>query len=91
MPSKGAAPGLQDLVAGGVDIVPCSLPEARSLIDAGKVRASPSWTPSPPALYPERADAEDGDRQRLDDGAWRGIAAPKGLPKDVARQAAWRR
>src|SRR5450830_1477362 len=30
VPSNGAAPGLQDLVAGGVEIVPVSLPEARS-------------------------------------------------------------
>jgi tripartite-type tricarboxylate transporter receptor subunit TctC len=29
---SNAAPGLQDLVAGGVEIVPCSVPEARSLI-----------------------------------------------------------
>src|SRR5213080_3754471 len=28
VPSNGAAPGLQDMVAGGVDVVPCSLPEA---------------------------------------------------------------
>jgi len=26
VPSNGAAPGLQDLVAGGVDLVPCSIP-----------------------------------------------------------------
>ena len=39
VPSNGAAPGLQDLVAGGVEVVPCSLPEARSLIDAGKVKS----------------------------------------------------
>src|SRR2546423_15522295 len=38
VPSNGAAPGLQDMVAGGVDICPVSLPEARSLIDAGKVK-----------------------------------------------------
>mgnify|MGYP002682482406 CR=1 FL=1 len=30
VPSNGAAPGLTDLVAGGVEFVPCSLPEARS-------------------------------------------------------------
>src|SRR3712207_241256 len=39
VPSQWAAPGLQDLVAGGVEIVPCSLPEARSLIDAGRVKS----------------------------------------------------
>ncbi len=35
VPSAGAAPGLLDMVAGGVDVVPCSIPEARALIDAG--------------------------------------------------------
>ena len=38
VPSNGAAPAMQDLVAGGVDIVTCSLPEARALIDAGKAK-----------------------------------------------------
>ena len=38
VPSQGAAPGLQDLVAGGIDLAACSLPEARSLVEAGKVR-----------------------------------------------------
>src|SRR5260221_11423281 len=52
VPSNGAAPGLQDMVAGGVDVVPCSLPEARSMIDAGKVRALAIMDASPPALYP---------------------------------------
>ena len=39
VPSNGAAPGLQDMVAGGVDVCPCSIPEARALIDAGRVKA----------------------------------------------------
>src|SRR3954470_13567485 len=39
VPSQGAAPGLQDLVAGGIEFVTCSIPEARALIDAGKVKA----------------------------------------------------
>ena len=33
VPSQGAAPGLQDLVAGGVDIVTCSVPEAQALLE----------------------------------------------------------
>ena len=36
VPTKAPLPGLQDLVAGGVDVVPVSLPEARSLIDGGR-------------------------------------------------------
>ena len=52
VPSNGAAPGLQDLVANGVEIVPCSIPEARSLIDAGKVRSLAVMDTAAPALYP---------------------------------------
>ena len=83
VPSNGAAPGLQDLVAGGVEIVPCSLPEARSLIDAGKVRSLAVMADAPAALYPNvpTLKAATGSDWKL--GAWRGIAAPKGLPNDV--------
>ena len=83
VPSNGAAPGLQDLVAGGVEIVPCSLPEARSLIDAGKVKSLAVMSDAPAALYPNvpTLKAATGSDWKL--GAWRGIAAPKGLPNDV--------
>ena len=83
VPSNGAAPGLQDLVAGGVEVVPCSLPEARSLIDAGKVRSLAIMADAPSALYPAvpTLKAATGSDWKL--GAWRGIAAPKGLPGDA--------
>src|SRR6266850_7832580 len=48
VPSNGAAPGLQDLVAGGGDVVPCSIPEARAMIDAGQERALAIIDSSPP-------------------------------------------
>src|SRR3546814_2010695 len=38
VPRQGAAPGFQDVAAGGVDIVPSSPPEAESMRPAGKVR-----------------------------------------------------
>ena len=83
VPSNGAAPGLQDLVAGGVEVVPCSLPEARSLIDAGKLRSLAVMADAPAALYPNvpTLKAATGSDWKL--GAWRGIAAPKGLPVDI--------
>src|SRR5436190_7544402 len=83
VPSNGAAPGLQDLVAGGVEVVPCSLPEARSLIDAGKVKSLAVMSDTPASLYPNvpTLKAATGSDWKL--GAWRGIAAPKGLPNDV--------
>ena len=84
VPSNGAAPGLQDLVAGGVQIAPVSLPEARSLIDAGKVKSLAVMADAPAALYPERADAEGSDRQQLDDG---GVARHRRAEGPAARGA----
>ena len=85
VPSNGAAPGLQDMVAGGVDVVPCSLPEARAMIDAGKVRSLAIMDGSPPALYPNVPTL----KQELGTGwqiaAWRVIAAPKGIPAEAQK------
>jgi tripartite-type tricarboxylate transporter receptor subunit TctC len=83
VPSNGAAPGLQDLVAGGVEFVPCSLPEARSLIEAGKVRSLTVMATERAALFPNVPTLKEATGSNWATGAWRGIAAPKGLPKDV--------
>ena len=83
VPSNGAAPGLQDLVAGGVEFVPCSLPEARSLIDAGKVRSLAVMATERAALFPNVPTLKEATGSNWATGAWRGIAAPKGLPADV--------
>ncbi|MBX6367457.1 MAG: tripartite tricarboxylate transporter substrate binding protein [Rhodospirillales bacterium] len=83
VPSNGAAPGLQDLVAGGVEIVPCSIPEARSLIDAGKVKSLAIMADKPPALYPNLPTLEQATGSKWKTAAWRGIVAPKGLPQPI--------
>jgi tripartite-type tricarboxylate transporter receptor subunit TctC len=83
VPSNGAAPGLQDLVAGGVEIVPCSIPEARSLIDAGKVRSLAIMDANPPSLYPNVPPLKTALGTDWSMAAWRGMAAPKGIAKDV--------
>jgi tripartite-type tricarboxylate transporter receptor subunit TctC len=83
VPSNGAAPGLQDLVAGGVEVVPCSIPEARALIDAGKVKSLAIMDADPPALYPNVPPLKKALGTDWTMAAWRGMAAPKGIPKDV--------
>jgi len=83
VPSTGAAAGLQDMVAGGVDIVPCSIPEARSLIDAGKVKSLAIMDSAPPTLYPNLPTLKNAIGSDWMMGSWRGIAAPKGIPKDA--------
>ena len=85
VPSQGAAPGLQDLVAGGVDVVPCSIPEARSMIDAGKARPLAIMDANPPGLYPKvpTLKSELGTNWQI--AAWRVIAAPKGIPAEAQK------
>jgi tripartite-type tricarboxylate transporter receptor subunit TctC len=83
VPSNGAAPGLQDLVAGGVEIVPCSLPEARSLIDAGKVKSLAVMDAQPAALYPNVPTLKAATGSNWTIAAWRGIAAPKNIPAEA--------
>ena len=83
VPSNGAAPGLQDLVAGGVDIVPCSIPEARSLIDAGKVRSLAIMDARPSELYPSLPTLKAATGSDWTTAAWRGMAGPKGMPKEA--------
>ncbi|MGZ5888546.1 MAG: tripartite tricarboxylate transporter substrate binding protein, partial [Ramlibacter sp.] len=83
VPSNGAAPGLQDMVAGGIDIAPVSLPEARSLIDAGKIKSLAVMSDKPAALYPQVPTLKAATDSNWTMAAWRGIVAPKGLPNDI--------
>src|SRR5829696_4354300 len=88
VPSNGAAPGLQDMVAGGVEVAPVSLPEARSLIDAGKVRSLAIMNDKPSALYPQVPTLKAATGSDWTMAAWRGIVAPKGIPADVRTKLA---
>jgi len=83
VPSQGAAPGLQDLVAGGVQIAPVSLPEARSLIDAGKVKSLAVMADAPSALYPNVPTLKAATGSNWTMAAWRGIAGPKNLSPEA--------
>jgi tripartite-type tricarboxylate transporter receptor subunit TctC len=83
VPSQGAAPGLQDLVAGGVDIVTCSVPEAKALIDAGKVKSLAVMSAERNPAFPDVPTLKEATGLDWTLGAWRGIAGPKGLPQEV--------
>ena len=83
VPSTGSAAGLQDLVAGGVDVVCCSAAEGKSLVDAGRVKyVALMASKRDPALsnVPTLKEAMGVDYAT---GTWRGIAGPKNLPAPV--------
>ncbi|MFZ9298409.1 MAG: tripartite tricarboxylate transporter substrate binding protein [Hylemonella sp.] len=83
VPSNGAAPAMSDLVAGGIEFVTCSLPESRAMIDAGKARPLAIMASQPAALYPNVPTLKAATGSDWAIGAWRGVAAPKGLPADI--------
>jgi len=88
VPSNGAAPAMVDLAAGGVDVVAASLPEARSLIDAGKARPLVVMADAPASLYPKVPTLKSLTGSNWTNGAWRGIVAPKNLPPEIQAKLA---
>ena len=86
VPSEGAAPGLQDLLAGGVDIVPSSQVEARALIEAGRVKSLAAMSPERTELFPDVPTLGELIGSDWEIGAWRGIVAPAGIPDDIRDQ-----
>jgi tripartite-type tricarboxylate transporter receptor subunit TctC len=84
VPSNGAAPAMQDLAAGGIDIVTCSVPEARAMIDAGKARSLAVMAKARNPQFPDVPTLREAMGIDYDTGAWRGFAGPKGLPAPIA-------
>ena len=84
VPAAGAAPSLQDLASGGLDMVMASLPEGKALIEAGKLRPlmviSLQRQGAPFQNVPTPKEALGIEHEG---GAFRLVAGPKGLPPDV--------
>ena len=84
IPHGGAGPSIQELMSGGVDMVCCSLPEARTLYEQGELRClgvmaekrveSKSFADIP-------TFAEQGVDWSL--VGWRGLGLPLGTPQAI--------
>lgn len=83
VPSQGAAPGLTDMVAGGVDIVTASLPEGRALIEAGKVKPLATMGSERHPLFPDAPTLAEATGTDWTTAAWRALVGPPGMPEDV--------
>jgi tripartite-type tricarboxylate transporter receptor subunit TctC len=83
VPSNGAAPAMQDLAAGGVDIVTCSVPEARAMIEAGRARSLAVMAPQRNPQFPNVPTLKEELGIDYTLAAWRGVAGPRNLPANV--------
>ncbi|GAB2781538.1 tripartite tricarboxylate transporter substrate binding protein [Halomonas shantousis] len=83
IPSQGAAPAMTELAAGGVDIAASSVPEARSMIEAGKVRSLGVMAPERLDSFPDVPTIEEAVGSNYQNGAWRGIVGPQDMDPDI--------
>lgn len=83
---QGAAAALQDMVAGGFDVVPSSVPEAGALIDAGRVKGLAVFGDERLEAFPDIPTLSEETDLDLSLGAWRGLVGPAGLPEDIVTE-----
>ena len=83
VPVEGAALGMQELAAGGVDLAACSLPEGKGMIDARRVRPLAVMAPERNAAFPAVPTLKEALGLDHVAGLWRGIAGPPNLPEEV--------
>lgn len=82
IPSKGAAPALVELLGGHVDVVTCSLPEAVSQLEAGQLKALAIMADERNPKFPDVPTLKEMGIN-WSAGTWRGVAVPKGTPKEI--------
>ncbi|MGH8967987.1 MAG: tripartite tricarboxylate transporter substrate-binding protein, partial [Actinomycetes bacterium] len=85
VPSEGAAPALQELVAGGVGVSTASLVENQTMIEAGRAKALAVMAEERDPKFPDVPTLRE---QGIDAvmAAWRGIAGPADMPEDVVSE-----
>jgi tripartite-type tricarboxylate transporter receptor subunit TctC len=86
VPSASTAAGLLELAAGGVELVCGSHPEARALIEAGRVKSLAIMDDNPSALFPDVPTLKSATGSKWISSVWRGVGAPKNLPKAIEQR-----
>jgi tripartite-type tricarboxylate transporter receptor subunit TctC len=80
---KGAAPALQDVIAGHVDMMFATAASVVGHIKSGQVRALAVTTPKRTAVLPEIATVDELGIKGFDATTWHGLVAPANTPKEI--------
>ena len=84
VPYKGAAPALNDLIGGQVDLMFESIPtSAIQFIETGKLRALAVTSPRRSKLLPDVPTMQEAGLKAFEYRTWIGLAAPAGTSRDV--------
>ena len=83
VPYRGAAPAVQDLIAGQIDGVVDNPPTVIAHIESGKLRPLAVAAKSRMKLLPDVPTAAEGGVANYEASSWFGIAAPAGTPAPI--------
>jgi tripartite-type tricarboxylate transporter receptor subunit TctC len=83
VPYKGAAPAMQDLLAGQTQLMFDNLANSMQQVRAGKLKALAVTTEHRSALVPELPTLAEEGLPGFDISTWWGFMAPAGTPKEI--------
>ena len=83
VPYRGAAPMIQDLVAGQIDLTFTQVASALAQVRAGQLKAYAVMAEKRWAAAPDTPTFDEAGVPGLHASFWHGLWAPKGTPKDV--------
>jgi tripartite-type tricarboxylate transporter receptor subunit TctC len=83
IPYRGAAPALQDLLAGNIDFMFDHVANALPHVRGGKIRAYAVTSDKRLPSAPDIPTVDEAGLPKLHVSIWFGLWAPKGTPKDV--------
>src|SRR5947208_12599041 len=83
VPYRGAAPMIQDLVAGQIDLTFTQVASALAQVRAGQLKAYVVMSKTRWSATPDTPTIDEAGVPGLHASFWHGLWAPKGTPKDV--------
>jgi tripartite-type tricarboxylate transporter receptor subunit TctC len=83
VPYKGAAPAMQDLLGGQIQLMVDNLANAMQQVRAGKLKALAVTTAKRSPLVPELPTLAEAGLPGFDIYTWWGFMAPAGTPKEI--------
>jgi tripartite-type tricarboxylate transporter receptor subunit TctC len=86
VPYRGGAPGMQDLLAGQIDLMIPQPSIALPQIRAGKIRAYAVTSKTRLASAPDIPTVDEAGAPGLHVAIWHGLWAPKGTPPNIIRK-----
>ncbi|SAI67323.1 lipoprotein [Bordetella ansorpii] len=86
VPYKGAAPAIQDLLGGQVDLMFIDLAAGLPNVKAGKLRVLASATPERVPALPDTPTMAEAGVADFTAYAWQGLVGPAGLPDNVVQK-----